>query len=77
MKVTGMPWQQGLHETTIDSETGSAGFTVIETALDVAGFPVAQVISEVTWHTAASPFAGTYVKTGLFGPVLTPFTFHW
>ena len=38
--------------------TGEVGFTVIEIALDVAGFPVAHVALEVSWQVMLSPLEG-------------------
>lgn len=63
-----MPIHTGLDEAVIVTLTGSGLFTVIEIELDVAGFPVAQVRLEVITQTTLSPFAGIYVKDGLFVP---------
>jgi hypothetical protein len=77
VKVTGVPRQHGLHEDIMETETGNTGLTVMVTEFDVAGFPVAQVRSEVSWQVTTSAFAGVYVYAGLFVPAFTPLTFHW
>jgi hypothetical protein len=43
VKVTGRPRQAGFEEAEMDMLTGTIGFTVIETVLDVAGLFDAQV----------------------------------
>jgi hypothetical protein len=42
----------------IDTLTGSHGFTVIVTRLDVAGFPVVHPAFEVNTQDTVFPFAG-------------------
>ena len=58
VNVTGIPWQQGLQDAVIVTDTGKTGFTVIVMELDIAGFPVAQVRSEVNTQVMTSPFDG-------------------
>ena len=58
MKVTLVPVQTVVAEASIDTLTGSSGFTVIVMALDVAGFPVIQVALEVSTQVMASSLAG-------------------
>jgi hypothetical protein len=48
VKVTGDPEQHGLTEALIDTETGSAGFTVIRIAFETTGFDPAQIRFEVS-----------------------------
>jgi hypothetical protein len=48
VNVTGVPWHTGLAEAEIETLTGRFGLTVMITVFDVAGFPVAQVASEVS-----------------------------
>ena len=57
-KVTKVPAQTGLEEGAIDILTGNNGFTVMVTVLEVAGFPVAQVTSEVSTQVIASLLTG-------------------
>lgn len=57
-QVTGVPEQTVLAEVTIEMLTGELGLTVIETALDDAGLPVAQDKLVVSTHEIASLFAG-------------------
>ena len=59
VKVTLVPEQMLLEEAPIDTLTGSNGFTIILMVLEVAGLPVAQVISEVRTQVTASLFTGT------------------
>jgi hypothetical protein len=87
VKVTGVPAQMLLAEAEMLTLTGNTGFTVIVIALEVAGFPVAQVSEEVNTHVTTSPSAGTNENVGfppdppvLPDPVVsitTPFTSHW
>ena len=59
VKVTKVPAQTLLAEAAIDKLTGSKGFTVMVTVLEVAGFPVVQVALEVTTQLIVLPLAGT------------------
>ena len=59
VKVTLVPEQMLFCEASIDTLTGSNGFTIMLMVLDVAGLPVAQVISEVRTQVTASLFTGT------------------
>ena len=77
MKVTEVPAQTVVAEAVIVTLTGSNGFTVMVTVLDVAGFPVVQVALDVNPQEIMSPFAGTNVYDALVAPVtLVPFSFH-
>ena len=58
-KVIEVPAQTGLAEADTEILTGSNGFTVITTAVEDAGFPVAQVALDVSWQVIASEFTGT------------------
>ena len=58
VNVTGVPWQQGLQDTVIVTDTGRTGLIVMVMEFDSAGFPVAQPRSEVNWQVITSPFAG-------------------
>ena len=58
VKVTEVPAQTGLAEAAIDMLTGSSGFTVMVTVLEVAGLPVVQVSLEVSTQVSALPFEG-------------------
>ena len=61
VKVTEVDVQTGFTEAAIDMLTGRFGLTVIDTVLEVAGFPVAQVAFEVRTQVTASLLAGVYV----------------
>ncbi len=74
--MTEVPEQTGLAEAVMEMLTGRLGFTVIVTALDVAGLPVAQVALEVKTQVTISLFTGAYAYVALFVPAFTPFTFH-
>jgi hypothetical protein len=53
------------------------GFTVIVTAFDVAGDPVAQVAVDVITQVTTSPLASVVeVKVALFVPTFVAPTFH-
>ena len=57
---------------------GSNVFTVIVTAFDVAGEPVAQVAFDVMTTVTTSPlFKALLEKVALFVPTLLLFTCHW
>jgi hypothetical protein len=45
-------------------------------ALEMAGFPDAQLKLEVSWQVITSPFAGEYWNTWLFDPIALPLTLH-
>ena len=73
-----LPAQTGLADAVIDTLTGSSGFTVMVTVLEVAGLPVLQVSLEVRTQVSALPFEGinAYVEPVAPG-AFVPFTFHW
>ena len=71
-----MPWQTGLSDAEIDTDTGNRGFTVMETGLDVAGLPVTQTALEVILQVTTSPFTGVNEYVVPPGPVDIPFTNH-
>ena len=71
-----VPSQQGLLDAVIDTDTGNTGLTVITTEFDEAGFPAAQVRSEVSWQVTTSPFAGEYANLGWLFPEGDPLTFQ-
>jgi hypothetical protein len=56
--VTGVPAQTVVDEAVIEILTGSSGFTVMVTVLDVAGFPVGQVALDVSSQLIASLLTG-------------------
>ena len=56
--MTEEPVQTGFAEAAIVTLTGKFGFTIIIIVLEVAGFPVAQLVFEVRIHLTISPFAG-------------------
>ena len=60
VKVTELPEQTGLADEAIVTLTGKMGLTVIVSAFDVAGLPVAQVSLEVNSQVITSLFTGTY-----------------
>jgi hypothetical protein len=77
VKGTVVPAQTLFMEDEMDTLTGSTGFTIIVTVLEVAGFPVVQVALEVTTHVTALPLAGIHEYDGFVAPeTLVPFTFH-
>jgi hypothetical protein len=57
---TGVPVQTVVDEAEIEMLTGSNGFTVMVTALDVAGFPVGQIALEISSQIIASLLTGIY-----------------
>ena len=58
VNVTEVPAQTGFAEAAIETFTGSIGFTVMVTVLDVAGFPEGQVAFDVSWQVIASAATG-------------------
>jgi hypothetical protein len=58
VNVTEVPAQTGLAEAAMEMLAGRFGFTVMVTALDVAGLPVAQVALEVSTQVTTSLFTG-------------------
>ena len=57
--MTGVPAQTGFAEASIDTLTGRIGLTVMVTAFEAAGEPVAQgVILEVRIQVIISPVTG-------------------
>ena len=78
VKVTEVPAQTGLAEATMETLTGSRGFTVIITGVEEAGLPVAQVALEESTQEMASLFAGGKAYVAFVAPVrAVPFNFHW
>ena len=79
VKVTELPVQTAPGgEADILTLTGSTGFTVIVTGLEVAGFPDTQVKEDVITTVTISLFESVLVvKFGLFVPTFDPFTCHW
>jgi hypothetical protein len=56
----------------------SAGLTVVEIELEVAGFPDTQVKDDVKATVTKSLLARVVlVNVGLFVPRFDPLTFHW
>jgi hypothetical protein len=58
-KVTEVPAQTVVVEAEIETLTGKLLLTVIVTAFEIAGLPVAQGALEVNWQVIASEFEGT------------------
>jgi hypothetical protein len=58
-KVTEVPAQTVVADAEIETLTGRFGLTIIVTAFEIAGLPVAQVALEVKWQVMASAFKGT------------------
>ena len=58
-KVIEVPAQTGLADGETQTLTGRFGLTVIVTAADVAGLPVAQIALEVSSQVIEFPFVGT------------------
>ena len=78
LKVTDVPAQTGLAAGVIDTLTGRFGLTVIAIELEMAGFPVAQVASEVRTQVITSPLFGVYEYVVLVAPgIFVPPTLHW
>ena len=59
LNMTDVPAQTGFAEGDMDMLTGKSGLTVMVTTFEVAGFPVAQVASEVNTHVMASWSSGS------------------
>ena len=76
-KLTNVPLQTELDELVIVIPAVTTGFTVTPITLEEAVLPPVQGSPEVTTQATRSLLTGIYVKTELFGPVLTPLTFHW
>ena len=78
VNVTEVPAQIGLPEAAILTLAAKLAFTVIVTAFEVAGLPVAQVAFDVISQVTISPFTkAALVYVVEFVPTLTPFNFHW
>ena len=58
VKETNVPVQTGFPDAEIVIETGRLGLTVIITAFEVAGFPLAQAAFEVSLQVMTSPLTG-------------------
>ena len=56
--MTEVPWQTGLAEAAMETETGKVALTVMVIALDVAGLPVAHVAFEDSTQITTSPLTG-------------------
>jgi hypothetical protein len=77
VNVTLVPEQIVVADAPIFTLAGKLGFTVIVTALLVAGLPVAHVAFEVITTVTTSLFANVFVvNVLLLVPALDPFTFH-
>ena len=61
VKVTEVPEQTGLAEAATDTLTGSSGFTVMVTVLEVARPPLGSVALQLNTQLTRSLFAGTLV----------------
>ena len=57
VNVTNVPAQTGLADAAIETLTGTNGFTVMVTVLEVAGFPVGQVAFDVKTQVMTLPLA--------------------
>jgi hypothetical protein len=57
VKVTGVPSSTGFPEASMETLTGSTGFTVMVTVLEVAGLPEIQVALEVSTQVITSLLA--------------------
>ena len=78
LNVTDAPAQTGLAVGETVIPTGRFGLTVMIIELDMAGFPVAQVASEISSHVILSPFIGVQVYVIPVAPDMdVPLTFHW
>jgi hypothetical protein len=58
--ATGVPEQTVVDVAVIEILTGSGGFTVMATVLDVAGFPVGQIALEMSSQVIALLLTGVY-----------------
>ena len=77
VKSTCCPEQITVVLAEIFTSAGAIGFTVIATAFEVAGEPVAQAKFDVIIQVITSPlFKVVVLKFGLFVPELLPFTCH-
>lgn len=80
MNVTLVPWQIVVADAAMLTETGNGGFTVIVSALLVAGLPVAHGVTfEVMITLTTSLFESVEVVNVLLVvglPMFTPFTRH-
>jgi hypothetical protein len=77
VNVTLVPEQTVVADAPILTLAGKLGFTVIVTALLVAGLPVAQVAFEViTTVTTSLLDKVLVVNVALLLPAFAPFTFH-
>jgi hypothetical protein len=61
LKVTAVPAQTGFAEEVTEMLTGKSGLTVMVTAFEVAGVPVAQVAFEVRTQVIMLPCTGVMV----------------
>jgi hypothetical protein len=78
VNVTEVPEQTGFADAAILILTGKFGLTVMVTALEVAGLPVAHVAFEVkTQVTISTDARAALVYVELLVPTLTPFNNHW
>ena len=58
VKVTDVPAQTGLADAAMVTLTGSSGFTVMVTVLELAGLPMVHVSLDVSTQVTALPFEG-------------------
>jgi hypothetical protein len=56
--VTDCPWHAGFADAAIMTLEGMDELTTIVIGLEVAGFPVTQFETEVSWQVTMSPSAG-------------------
>lgn len=77
VKVTEVPWQMVVAEAAMLTLTGRIGFTVMVTALELAGLPVAQVALEVRVQVTTSPLAKAVLVYETPVPTGVPPTNHW
>ena len=61
----------------MNTVTGNTGSTVMQMVFEVAGFPDAQPMFDVSLHLMQSPFAGNSVIGFVWGPTFVSFTDHW
>ena len=57
--------------------TGKEELTTIDIWLDCQGLPLTHDKFEIREQDIISPFAGEYIKVGLFVPAYIALTFHW
>jgi len=58
VKVTGVPWQNGLLDAVMEIPTGNPVLALIVIALDVTGLPLTQVAFENSVQVTTCPLRG-------------------